>query len=172
MSSCSARDHQGCSVQANQSRRGSSIQWLQQNGTPSSQWERPSHRCYVKCSLAVIPLVTGHGSPVSSSHQRSVHTQQNRLKCIKRHLWVKKKQLLEAASDLAIAQWANHQAATQQTPYHCPVHTQNRFCTSRRGVSGKCPPPHTPKTKILRLIKQVCKINIVLLQQRNVKLLG
>lgn len=33
-------------------------------------------------------------------------------------------------------------------------------------------PPHTNKTKKPRLIKQVCKINIVLLQQRNVELLG
>lgn len=31
----------------------------------SVQWERPSHSCYGKCSLAVIPLVTGRSSPVS-----------------------------------------------------------------------------------------------------------
>lgn len=49
----------------NHSRRRSSIQWLWQNGAPSSQWERPSHSCYGKCSLAVIPLVTGRSSPVS-----------------------------------------------------------------------------------------------------------
>lgn len=48
----------------NHSRRRSSIQWLRQNGAPPSQRERPSHSCYGKCSLAVIPLVTGCSSPV------------------------------------------------------------------------------------------------------------
>lgn len=38
------RVHQGCSLQANQSRRRGSIQWLQQDGAPSGQWENwPSH---------------------------------------------------------------------------------------------------------------------------------
>lgn len=49
---------------------GVSIQWLQQNGAPSSQWERLSHSCYVKCSLAVIPLVTGYSSPVCLQDRR------------------------------------------------------------------------------------------------------
>lgn len=62
--------HQGCSVQANHSRRRSSIQWLQQNGAPFSGWENLSHSCYGKCSLAVIPLVTGHGSPASLLDRR------------------------------------------------------------------------------------------------------
>lgn len=33
-------------------------------------------------------------------------------------------ELFEAASVLAVAQWANHQVATQ-TPHYCTVETQN-----------------------------------------------
>lgn len=70
VSSQPIRVHLGCSVQANHSRRGRSIQWLQQNGAPFGPRESFSHSCYGKCSLAVIPLVTGHGSPVSQLDRR------------------------------------------------------------------------------------------------------
>lgn len=131
-SSCSPAQpttvHCGCSVQSNQ-RWG----W---GGRGYSQWERPSHSCYVKCSLAVIPLVTGlssleslldrgkEGSP-SSCHfitAKICSTLNKTGQCIKRHTWVKK---FEATSELAVAHWANHQVATP-TLYHCTVQTQSR----------------------------------------------
>lgn len=159
------RVHQGCSVQANHSRRRSSIQWLQQNGAPFSGWEKLSHSCYGKCSLAVIPLVTGHGSPASlldrrrgggggeslrlSVHndKRSVHAQQNRLECVKHHLWVKKKQLFEAASELALARWANHQAAAQKNTLPLPESIPKNTDSVRVGKGWVENTPHTPKNQ-------------------------
>lgn len=91
-------------------------------------YRRGSSIVATKCSLAVIPLVTGRcsvnpldrrrlGGFLQLSVHRSVHAQwQNRLECIKCHFWVKKKQLFEAASRLAVAQWANHWAATATEP--------------------------------------------------------
>lgn len=105
-------------------------------GRRCSQWERPSHSCYVKCSLAVIPLVTGHSSleslldrgregVPSSCHfitAKICSTLNKTGQCIKRHTWVKK---FEATSELAVGHWAKRQVATQ-TLYHCTVQTQSR----------------------------------------------
>lgn len=148
-------------LQANQC-RGAKTAAEQASIDPPPTHPPPSHRCYVKCSFAVIPLgrrITAHGQdvggggvpPAVGSQKTNICSEyaemaSDRGNC---YSWVKGKRLLEAASGLAAARWARHQSRSADL-------TQNSDSVWVGGWQIFPPPP--PQREKLRLIKQVCKI--------------